>query len=271
MNALLQTAALLVFVVALPAVAQQRVVPEGMVEGPRKVDLGVQAELEVPEGALFADGPATRRVLERSGNLTTGRELGMLLTDEAQVLFQFDPVGHVKDDDKDQLDAAKMLESLRSGQEEANEELSRRGMPQLSIDRWQVKPHYDAATHNLEWGPVVKNLENGRETTNYNVRLLGRRGVMEVTLLSDPPKLDAVLPWFRTVLTRHAFKKGEDYASFMKGDKVAEYGLAALITGGAVAVAAKTGLLSKFWKVIVLGIAALVAALKKLFSRNRPE
>lgn len=282
MNAtLLRAAALSMLVATYPALSQEpqqeapspteERLPEGMVAGPKRVSLGIQAELEVPEGGVFADGPATRRLLERSGNLTTGRELGMLLADEAQVLFQFEPVGYVKDDDKDQLDAEQMLTSLREGQDEANKELERRGMPQLSIDRWQVKPHYDPATRNLEWGPVVRNVENGRETTNYNVRLLGRRGVMEVTLLSPPAKLDAVLPWFRTVLTRHTFKQGEDYASFVRGDKVAEYGLAALITGGAVAVAAKTGLLSKFWKFIVLGIAGLVALLKKLFSRTRSE
>lgn len=239
--------------------------PQGMTAGPATVKLGDGATLEVPEGAIFGDAAATRAMLEKSGNLTSGREVGMLLSDEAEVIFEFDPVGYVKDDDKDALDADKMLASLREGQEEANAELKSRGQAELEIARWQVKPHYESSTHNLEWGPVVKNKQNGHETVNYNVRLLGRRGVMEVTLLVGPEQLQQQLPWFRSSLKGFSFEKGEDYASFRSGDKVAEYGLAALVTGGAVAVAAKSGLLGKLWKLIIAGVAAAVVGLKRLF------
>lgn len=239
--------------------------PKGMTSGPATVKVGEGASLAVPEGAIFGDAEATRSMLEKSGNLTSGREVGMLLSDEAEVIFEFDPIGYVKDDDKDALDADKMLASLREGQEEANTQLKSLGRAELEIARWQVKPHYESTLHNLEWGPVVKNKQNGHETVNYNVRLLGRRGVMEVTLLVSPEKLDQQLPWFRSALTGFTFEKGEDYASFRSGDKVAEYGLAALVTGGAVAVAAKSGLLAKLWKLIVAGIAAGGLALKRLF------
>jgi uncharacterized membrane-anchored protein len=244
--------------------------PPGMTAGPAQVKLGSNAGLAVPEGALFGDQAATKSMLEKSGNLTSGREVGMLLADDdVAVIFEFDPSGYVKDDDKDALDADKMLASLREGQDEANEELKKLGRPELEIARWQVKPHYEASSHNLEWGPVVKNKQNGHETVNYNVRLLGRRGVMEVTLLVSPEQLDAKLPWFRSTLKGFGYSQGEDYASFRQGDKVAEYGLAALVTGGAVAVAAKSGLLGKLWKVILAALAALGAGVKRMFSGKR--
>jgi uncharacterized membrane-anchored protein len=239
--------------------------PSGMTSGPATVKVGEGATLQVPEGAVFGDAAATKAMLEKSGNLSSGQEVGMLLSDAAEVIFEFDPVGYVKDDDKDALDADKMLASLRENQEEANTQLKSLGRPELEIARWQVKPHYESSLHNLEWGPVVKNKQNGHETVNYNVRLLGRRGVMEVTLLVGPEKLDQQLPWFRSTLKGFSFEKGEDYASFRSGDKVAEYGLAALVTGGAVAVAAKSGLLGKLWKLIVAGLAAAGVALKRLF------
>lgn len=243
--------------------------PPGMTPGPSKVKLGSQAELDVAEGAVFGDGEATRKVLEQSGNLTSGREVGILLKGDSAVIFEFDPSGYVKDDDKESLDADAMLKSIREGQEEANEELKRLGRPELEIPRWQVTPHYEPKSHNLEWGPVIKSKENGHETVNYNVRLLGRRGVMEVTLLVPPERLEEELPWFRSALTGFRYVEGEDYASFRQGDKVAAYGLAALVTGGAVAVAAKSGLLGKLWKVIVVGVLGALAALKRLFTSKR--
>lgn len=240
--------------------------PEGMTYGPTKVQLGANAELNVPADTIFADAKATKQLLEKGGNIANGREVGSLLSGSASTIFEFEDIGYVKDDDKDALDADKMLTALREGQEEANEELKRRGLPQLELTGWTVKPHYDEATHNLEWAPLVRNKDNGHETVNYNVKLLGRRGVMTVTLLVSPDKFDAAMPAFRESLTGFSFVKGEDYASWTKGDKVAEYGLAALVTGGVIAVAAKSGLLGKLIKPLLVALAAAGAWIKRLFS-----
>jgi len=69
-----------------------------------------------------------------------------------------------------------------------------------------------------------------------------------------------------TLLDATTFAKGQRYEDFdSKKDKVAEYGLAGLIAGGAGLAAlklAKIGLIAKFWNVI---LAALIAAKKALF------
>jgi uncharacterized membrane-anchored protein len=260
---------------AAPEAAEDEVAPEalppGMVAGPATAKLGSQAELRVGDDSIFGDASAAKRILEESGNLTSGRELGILLGKDATVIFEFDEVGYVKDDDKDALDADKMLASLREGQDAANEELKRLGRPELELSGWQVKPHYDEATHNLEWAPLVRNKANGNETVNYNVRILGRRGVTEATLLVTPDKFQAQLPWFREALKGFQYASGEDYASFRQGDKIAEYGLAALVTGGVVAAAAKSGILARLWKLIVLGVVALGGLLKRLFGGGKTE
>jgi uncharacterized membrane-anchored protein len=73
------------------------------------------------------------------------------------------------------------------------------------------------------------------------------------------------------------FRQGSRYADFISSDKVATYGLTALIAGGAGAVAVKTGLFMKMWKfilaivlalkkVIIIVITALAAAIKKLWT-----
>ncbi len=243
--------------------------PPGITRGPAKVKLGTQSELDVPEGAQFGDAATTRRILEESGNLTSGKEMGILLNDEASVIFDFDSIGFVKDADKEALDADKILESLRAGQDEANKELTRLGRPNLELAGWKVLPHYDPTTQNLEWGILVQNKETKRQSVNYNVRLLGRRGVVEATLLVSPERLENQLTWFRKALSGHKFIAGEDYASWRSGDKVAAYGLAALVTGGVVAAAAKSGFLAKAWKFILIGLVALGGAVKKLFGGNK--
>ena len=73
---------------------------------------------------------------------------------------------------------------------------------------------------------------------------------------------------FNQILKGFAYKPGERYAEFRQGDKMAGYGLAALIGGGAVA---KTGLLQKAWKFLVVIVVAAFGALKKLFTGRREE
>ncbi len=78
------------------------------------------------------------------------------------------------------------------------------------------------------------------------------------------------MPEFRRLIAGHSFTAGQDYGSYRSGDKVAEYGLAALAAGGALALAAKTGLLAKFWKLIVAGVVALGAGIKRMFGGAKP-
>ncbi|MGA9520990.1 MAG: DUF2167 domain-containing protein [Myxococcaceae bacterium] len=241
----------------------------GFKPGPMKAKVGPQADMEVPEGFLYTDASGSKTFLEATRNIPSGREVATLFheKDGFFIIFEFNPVGYVKDDDKDELDADAMLESLREGQREANKILERRGDSTLTVAGWHTTPHYDEASHNLEWGTLL-HASDGNSSVNYNVRLLGRRGIMEAALVADPEQMGAALPELRNVLTRFAFNQGEDYASFRAGDKVAEYGLAALVTGGAVAVAAKSGLLARFGKFILIGLVAIGAAVKRLFSRS---
>ena len=74
---------------------------------------------------------------------------------------------------------------------------------------------------------------------------------MNVDLIQDSEHYASTVPRFESVMGGFKFTEGHRYADFVKGDKVAAYGLSALVLGGAGAVAVKTGLLAKFWKVIV--------------------
>ncbi len=244
------------------------------VTGPAKVALGSVAKVEVPVGYTFFDGNATRALMKRFGEPTSGRELGLLSpTNESwSVIFEFDNTGYVKDDEKDKLDADKILDSIKRGTAAANKERESAGNSPLIIVGWEIPPRYDTNTHNLEW--AIRATSDDRPILNYNTRLLGRKGVMEVVLVVDPDKLPETLPRFRDLLANYHFETGQTYAEYRAGDKVAKYGLAALVVGGAAVGAAKLGLLTwlvvffkKFAKLVIVAFVAVIASIKKFFGK----
>jgi len=249
-------------------------------KGPAKADLKSLAEVQVPEGFIFTGPKGTRELLEAGGNPTSGSELGLLAPTSHVwfVVFEFSDVGYIKDDDKDKLNADKLLGSIKAGTEEANKYREKMGVSPMHITGWEIPPRYNEQTHNLEW--AIRGESDGTPVVNYNTRLLGRKGVMEVNLVIDPEKLHAALPAYQALLNDFSYKTGERYAEYRQGDKLAKYGLAALIAGGAAAVAVKTGLfaslillLKKAWKLVVIAVAAIVAWFKRLINggKNRAD
>ncbi|MEO6709158.1 MAG: DUF2167 domain-containing protein [Planctomycetota bacterium] len=237
-------------------------------DGPALADLGTIAEVKVPEGCHFLGAEDSRRFLEENGNISSNRELGTVLSSEPRwfVVFEYSDEGHIKDDDKDDLDADEIWKMLKSGNEAGNEERKRRGWPAMNLIGWATKPHYDEATRNLEW--AIRAASEAGESINHNTRILGRTGVMEVTLVCDPKDLELVLPDYKKFLGGFGYKSGQRYAEYRAGDKLATYGLAALVAGGAGVLAAKTGLFAKLWKFLVAAVLGLVALVKRLFGRK---
>jgi uncharacterized membrane-anchored protein len=250
-------------------------IPEGWSPGPTTAALGSVALIDVPDGYVFADQDTTRTVMEQMGNQPTGREVGLVMPAAEEnpwfVVFEYFPVGYVADDDKDEIDAQALLASLSEGTEQANEYRRERGIPAIHVTGWYEEPHYDDQSHNLVWALQAAD-EEGGDLVNHNVRLLGRSGYMSATLVTDPARMATDQATAEALLAGFSYSPGHKYAEFRKGDKLAGYGLAALVAGGAGVAAAKLGLFSKLgkllvglWKVILLGLAALGASLKKLF------
>ena len=243
-------------------------------QGPKKGRLGTLSEVGVPAGWWFTGAEGTRALMKAMQNPVNGEEVGLIAPPigggEWFVVFQFSAVGYVADDEREELDANEMLDSMREGMKRSNEKRKQMGWGTLDLVGWEVPPHYDVQTNHLAWALRFKD-ERGAPVVNYNVRLLGRTGVMSAEWVGDPADLPGALPRFRSLVEAHEFVPGRKYAEYKKGDHVAEYGLAGLIAGGAVAAAAKTGLLQKFWKVIVLAFAAVAGFFKKLFGGGKEK
>lgn len=241
-------------------------------QGTAKV--GTMAEVKIPEGWRFTAGEGTRSMLRMYGNLPGTSELGMLTTEGEGpwVIFEFDDSGYVKDDEKDQLDADAMLESLKEGQKMANERRREMGMEELHLLGWAVPPRFNDQTKNLEWALRVGS-PNG-ESINYSTRLLGRRGVMEVDLVCGPAEMQTLIPQYQSIIAGFNYVAGDTYAEYRSGDKVAKYGLTALVAGGVGMAAAKMGLFgklagvfAKLGKAAILVVVGIGVAIKSLFSK----
>ena len=238
-------------------------------KGPSVGDLGTHAQVKVPEGYVFAGARDTRTIMEANHNPITGKEMGFVAPagEDWYAVFEFDDVGYVKDDEKDSLDQNALLDSIKQGTEAGNKERLRRGWPTMTIIGWETPPRYNDITHNLEW--AIRAQSEGLPVINHNTRVLGRGGVMEVTLVADPAVLAETMPKFKAMLDGFEFKQGQRYAEFRAGDKTAAYGLTGLIVGGGTAALVKTGAFKWLWKLLVAGAAGVAALVKKLFSRNK--
>jgi uncharacterized membrane-anchored protein len=263
--------------------------PVGIVwqQGPLTASLGGVAEIEVPRGFKFTDAAGTRRFLELNQNPTSGQEVGLIMpirTSNASnedwfMLFEFHEIGYVSDEEKGKLDSSVLLGSIKKGTESANEIRKQKGWPAFHVTGWSKEPFYDDQTHNLTWAILGQDdSPQGSPTVNYSVRLLGRRGTMSVDLVLAPDQLPSVLSQFNQLMQHYSYTGGNRYSEFIHGDKVAGYGLTALIAGGAAAAAVKTGLFSKLfrllaaaaialWKFILILVAALASLFKKLANR----
>jgi uncharacterized membrane-anchored protein len=237
-------------------------------KGPSVGDLGDKAQVKVPDGYVFAGARDTRTIMEATQNPTSGKEIGFVAPDGENwyVVFEFDDVGYVKDDEKDSLDANALLESIKKATTADNQERMRRGWPTLTLLGWETPPRYNDITHNLEW--AIRLESEGQPAINHNTRLLGRGGVMEVTLVANPEVLAETMPKFKSMLQGFEYKQGHKYAEFRAGDKTAAYGLTGLIVAGGTATLVKTGAFKWLWKVGVAVAAAIGAFFKKLFSRR---
>lgn len=244
-------------------------------QGPADVKLGEQAVVHLPQNMFFVPRFQAERLMQAYGNGKDPSLLGVVMPksdeDDWLITINFDKAGYIKDDDAKNWDVKDLLDSLREGTEQSNEERKKRGFPELTVDSWVEAPKYDSNSQRLVWSVAAKHKGAGADedpTVNYNTYALGRDGYITLDLITQqslvPKDKTAVL----ALLDNLNYVDGKRYADFNSStDKVAEYGLAALVAGVA---AKKLGLfaviaafLAKFAKVGILAAAALGGGLWK--------
>jgi len=245
------------------------------------------ADLKLGDAYYFVGPEDSRTILVDVWRNPPGAATGVLgmvfpkgksfVDDTWAAVITFEDTGYVSDSDAKTIDYNEMLANMKAADEEQAPATRAEGYPAGILQRWAQAPTYDAQSHSLVWARDIKFDGSKEDTLNYDIRLLGRSGVLSMNILAGMGQLDEVREAARTFANVGSFRTGARYADYNPStDKTAEYGLAGLVAaGGAAAVAKKVGLLAvlaKFGKFIVIGVIALFAAFRNaiggLFGRK---
>jgi len=184
--------------------------------------------------------------------------LGMLFAADAPVLgpeswgivIWFSADGHVADDDAEKIDYAALLGELQKATRDGNSQRTKAGYPAIELVGWAAPPYYDRPSHKLHWARELRFDGEAENTLNYDVRVLGRRGVLVMKAVASMEQVAAVEARMKDALAQVEFAPGHRYEEFDSSvDQVAAYGIAGLVAGG---ILAKAG----FFKLLLAGLLA---------------
>ncbi len=242
---------------------------------------GGLAQLSLPENLRYLSPQDTATVLSRIWGNPPQDTLGMIVPDGFNPLsstawaveISYEEGGYVKDDDADKIDYSELLKQMQEGTREGNEERAKEGYAPIELIGWATPPRYDRDTHKLYWAKELKFGTDNDHTLNYSIRILGRQGVLVLNAIAGMDQLATIEKDTPQILSAVEFNQGHRYADFdSKTDRVATYGIAALVAGG---VATKLGLFKTLWigilafkKFIVVGVIAAVAFVKRLLGKR---
>ncbi|HEX7841845.1 MAG TPA: DUF2167 domain-containing protein [Kofleriaceae bacterium] len=240
--------------------------------GPRRVDLGSNTAIDLPDGMVLLERAEAQALLRKNGDPTEGVVALVFKPGSTwHVFIDYDDSGYIDDSDAGDLDAGDLLDSYRKGTEEQNKTRKSLGKPELTIDTWTEAPRYEKAQHHLVWGLAAHDIDG--KVVNFFTRILGRNGYLSIDLIDAPERMEASKKEALAILQATHFNPGSTYADHVSSDHSSGIGLRGLVLGGAgVAVASKLGLLAKlllvFKKAFILVFAAIGGFFRWLFRRK---
>ncbi len=238
------------------------------------------ARLNIPENFYFLNAKDAETVLVDVWGNPPGRSvLGMLFPadvtpfdpDSWAVTIEYEEDGYIDDDNAADIDYNDLLADMQKDARAESKERKAAGYDAIELVGWAAHPYYDEQAHKLHWAKELQFGDDPEHVLNYNIRVLGRKGVLVLNFIAGMEQLPLIEDQVSNVLAMAEFDQGSRYADFNPDvDKVAAYGLGALVTGKLLA---KTGIiamalvfLKKFGVIILLGLGALV---KSVFGRGK--
>lgn len=242
------------------------------------------ATLHVPENFYYLSPADANRVLEEAwGNPPGAETLGMLFPADYSpldanawgVTLEYEEDGYVSDEDAGDINYSDLLQQMKEDTAASNPQRIAAGYPRIELLGWAAEPYYNQNTHKMYWAQEIRFGEGSEasNTLNYNIRMLGRKGVLVVNFIAGMEQLPEIESNLDAVMSIAEFDEGSRYADFDPDiDTVAAYGLGALVTGK---VLAKTGILAalliglkKFW---IIGLVAIGGVLARVFKGKKKD
>lgn len=250
---------------------------------------GGMAHLDLPKGFRYLNpADAKKVVVDLWGNppQSASEILGMVVPageeltspESWAIVLRFEGDGYVSDKDADKIDYDDLLSQLKESSKKSNDARKAAGYGTMDLTGWAVPPRYDKESKVLYWAKRFDIPDEDEDTLNYDVRVLGRRGVLSLNGVAGISRVNDIEAATPAIVSMVQFNDGHRYAEFNpKTDKEADYSLAGLVLGGAVAakVAAKAGLLAKLGailvaakKLVIFAVLGVVVLFKKIFGRK---
>lgn len=241
--------------------------------GPNSQSIDGKGTLVIPENYYYLNESETKKYSDLTHNPSAGVDSLFTNGSTWEAYLNFEPIGYVKDNET--IDPDDLLKQYQEGVKIGNDYRKEKGWGTLDVEGWFFKPKYDNEKKLLEWAFLLKDSSNQQPVVNYYTKVLGRSGAVSILLVASPENMNSAIADFKEKLIGFEYNQGERYAEFKEGDKVAEYGLAALILGGAAAVASKKGFfavilafLAGAWKLLIIPFVLLLGWLKSLFNKK---
>lgn len=239
------------------------------------------AKLTVPEGFGFLDKAQSKYVLtDLFKNPADTSVIGMLVPSKRNILepgawffaISFDAMGYVKDNDAEEINYDDLLKEGQKEAKEENAERIKQGYEPIEFVRWASTPFYDKNKKTLHWAKEIKFGKDSLNTLNYNLRVLGRKGIFVLNAVGSVSELGEVKANIDKVIQSVEFKEGHKYSEFVPDtDNVAAWTIGGLVAGKVLAKAGFFVLILKFWKIIALAVAGAAGVLWKLLTGRKKE
>ena len=249
-------------------------------KGPGSYDLGdSHARISLPQGIEILTGADAARMafLINGIELPETVAIAQSRTTDAIVYIDYVDDGFVTDEDWSDIDPDALLRDISDSNEAANGERQRNGLKPMHTVGWLVPPTYDPEKKVARW--AVELTEGGEHFANIQVLKLGRHGYHQTTWAGPVRGVDGTPPFLQTMIDSHSYDEGYRYADYVDGDKLAGFGIGALVAASAVGSKPGKGLIAaifgggillakKAWFLILGLFGAVGGFFKRLFSRG---
>ena len=248
-----------------------------------------QASIDLGDKFVFYGPGDTRTILvdnwenppsEADGVLGMVMPAGTSPRDRAWgAIVTYEDIGWVSSDDARTADYGALLSKMQADAMRTNDLRRREGYPDVSVVGWAQEPRYDSVAHSVTWGRELGFQDGGANALHYDLRLLGRYGVLSLNMVGEMDQLAQMRAAAGDLAGRTSFDAGARYDDFDEArDEAAGYGIAGLVAAGAGAAVAKNigvfAMLAKLAQPIGIALLVLAAALatpfRRLFRRKEP-
>ena len=180
--------------------------------------------------------------------------------------------GFIKDDDAGDINYDDLLVDMKEDIVTENAERTKAGYESYALIGWASKPFYDNNLKVLHWAKEVKFGKSTSNTLNYDLRVLGRKGMFNISAVANMTELAEVKASIPSIVNSVQYEDSYKYSDFDSStDNIAAWTIGGLVAGKVLAKVGFFAIFLKYIKFILIGIVAAFGAVKKFLFKNKDQ